>query len=202
MDEIVGVTLDYYNKNAKKFYSDTSEIVFSTHQNLFLSCLPQHAHILDFGCGSGRDSKAFISHGLTVDAIDGSEELCRIASALIGKSVECRKFQELDAVKRYDGIWACASILHLPSVELEDVMMRIYRALKPEGVLYTSFKYGEFEGMRNGRYFHDMNENRMQALLKKLAVFKTEKMWISSDVRIGREDEKWLNIILRAIKQK
>ena len=80
----------------------------------FLACLPAGAAILDFGCGSGRDAKAFLELGFSVEASDGSEELCRRASELTGIPVKRMLFSELSAADRYDGIWACASILHLP----------------------------------------------------------------------------------------
>lgn len=195
--EKTDITLDYYNKNAEAFCSGTQNVAFSEHQNMFLACLPSGASILDFGCGSGRDSRAFLDLGYDVAAMDGSEELCRLASKVIGKEVICRRFQELDVLHVYDGIWACASILHLDMMELEDVMRRICRALKPGGILYTSFKYGTYEGIRNGRYFNDMTEEKMELLLQRLGTFEIEKMWRSTDVRPGRSDEKWLNLLLR-----
>ncbi len=114
--------------------------------------------VLDFGCGSGRDAKYFIDKGLEVTATDGSEELCKLASEYAGIPVRCMLFQELDDVERYDGIWACSSILHLPKDELRPVLKKMTKALKPDGIIYTSFKYGDFEGERNGRYFTDFTE--------------------------------------------
>lgn len=198
---LVHLTLGYYNKNAEKFCLGTVTADISDHQNLFLSYLSAGAYILDFGCGSGRDSRAFLDREYRIDAMDGSEELCRIASALLEKRVECTRFEDLDVAGKYDGIWACASILHLNMRDLEDVLIKICQALKPAGILYTSFKYGDFEGIRNERFFTDMTESRMEGLLKRISCFETEKMWTSYDVRPGREDEKWLNILLRAKSQ-
>ena len=195
------LTLDYYNQNASEFCSGTKNIAFSEHQNIFLSCLAPQGSILDFGCGSGRDSKAFLDRGYDVESMDGSEALCRLASKTIGKEVKFRKFQELEGKDLYDGVWACASILHLSMADLEDVMKRIYQALKPKSILYASFKYGEYEGIRNGRYFNDMTEKKMELLLQRLGLFKIEKMWRTSDVRPGRSEEKWLNLLLKTKKQ-
>ena len=108
-------------------------------------------------------------------------------------------FSELDEEDRYDGIWACSSILHLPFDELGEVLQKMARALKREGVIYTSFKYGTFEGERNGRYFTDMTEERFETLMAGTPELKTEEQWITSDVRPGRGKEQWLNLIIRKI---
>ncbi len=151
-------TLQYYNANAKSFTANTFFVDFSQIQQEFLITLPPGAYILDFGCGSGRDTKYFLEHGYKVDAIDGSLELCKLASAHTGIKVRQMLFQELQERERYDGIWACASILHVAKNELPDILQRMYNALKPNGIIYASFKYGEFEGVRNGRYFSDFTE--------------------------------------------
>ncbi len=190
-------TLDYYNKQAELFVQNTRDVDFSETQNRFLSHLPKQAYILDFGCGSGRDTKVFLEHGFQVDATDGSEELCRSASKYTGIAVKCALFQELEETEKYDGIWACSSILHLSMSELSDVFIRMRTALKEQGVIYTSFKYGDFEGERNGRYFTNLTEERLQNLLEQVSGLSTEEVWITGDVREGRGEEQWLNVILR-----
>ena len=190
-------TLEYYNENALNFVTSTKNVDFHTIQLRFIRKLSQGAAILDFGCGSGRDTKYFLSQGYQVDALDGSEEMCRLAGEYTGISVRHMLFQELSAKNIYDGIWACSSILHLPYHELKEVFLKMACALKENGIVYTSFKYGIFEGERNGRYFTDMTEEKMEKLLQEVSVFHTEELWISEDVRPGREDEKWLNSILR-----
>ena len=139
-------TLKYYNENAQSFASGTVSVKFTEVQDKFLEEQNPDAYILDFGCGAGRDTKYFLSRGYQIDAIDGSEQLCRIASKYTGIKVRQMLFQELDEKEKYDGIWACASILHLPKKQLREVLENMYVALKPEGWIYTSFKYGEFEG--------------------------------------------------------
>ena len=190
-------TLQYYNANAKSFTANTFFVDFSQIQQEFLTTLPSGAYILDFGCGSGRDIKYFLEQGYKVDAIDGSLELCKLASAHTGIKVRQMLFQELQEREKYDGIWACASILHVAKNELPDILQRMYNALKPAGIIYASFKYGDFEGMRNGRYFSDFTEESFGKLVKGIYGLVIEKMWITGDVRDGREEEKWLNIILR-----
>lgn len=190
-------TLEYYDINAKSFMESTVSVDFSNIQNKFLSKLNESDIILDFGCGSGRDTKHFLDHGFTVEAMDGSEELCKLASAYTGIKVKHMLFQELKEVEKYDAIWACSSILHLSYADLVKVMKRMVISLKDKGLIYTSFKYGNFEGIRNGRYFIDMTEDGLYKLLQDVHGLEIEEAWITSDVRPGRGEEKWLNLFLR-----
>ncbi len=190
-------TLDYYNEKTEEFIDATVNVDFSETQDKFLSLLPQGAHILDFGCGSGRDTKYFLDKGFLVTATDGSVELCKFASELSGIEVKQMFFEELSEIETYDGIWACSSILHLPYAELKDVMQKMIRAVKCGGIIYTSFKYGTFEGERNGRYFTDMDEAKFNEFLQNFSDVKLEALWVKGDVRPDRSAEKWLNLILR-----
>ena len=192
-------TIDYYNTNAHSFDSSTRSVDFTQTQDKFLNLLPQTASILDFGCGSGRDTKYFLDAGMHVDATDGSEELCRLASEYTGIPVRQVLFEELDAKAQYDGIWACSSILHLSQESLKDVLRKMIAALKENGIIYTSFKYGTFEGERNGRFFTDFTEETFQEFVADVDGIRIEEMWITGDVRPGRGDERWLNLILRKI---
>ena len=190
-------TLDYYNSKAKDFASGTVNVAFKEIQDIFLEYIPDGGKILDFGCGSGRDTKYFISKGYNVDATDGSEELCRIASEYTGVKVKQMLFEDLDAIEKYDGIWACASILHVEKMQLPDILRKMGHATKNGGVVYESFKYGDFEGVRNGRFFTYLTEESFGDLLKSVQELRIEEMWISKDVRAERGGEQWLNIVLR-----
>lgn len=190
------VTIGFYNKCAEDYSEDTFHIDFSNVQKRFLSIISANGFILDFGCGSGRDTKYFLSQGFQVDAIDGSIELCKIASENIGIEVRQMLFQELAEVDKYDGIWACASILHLPKDELVDVLRRVLRALKVDGIIYTSFKYGDFEGERDGRYFTYFTEKSFAEFAKMIPELRVKEQWLSVDVRENRGGEQWLNLIL------
>lgn len=192
-------TLKYYNSSSEAFASGTFAVDMSPTRSRFAACLPAGGRILDFGCGAGRDTRAFVDLGFSVDATDGSEELCRLASANTGIQVRCELFGELDDVETYDGIWACASILHLPREELRDVLGKIFVALKPGGVLYTSFKYGDHEGMRNGRYFTCFTEETLAAFWKGVEGLQIFDKWITGDVRPDRKDEKWINLLARRV---
>ena len=195
--ESISKTLEYYNKNAGSFTEGTQDVDFAMMQDSFLEYIPKGGHILDFGCGSGRDARYFKDKGFRVDAVDGSEEMVRVAAAHSGLPVRRMLFQDLDAAEEYDGIWACSSILHLDRAELAEVMQKIRAALRPGGILYTSFKYGDFSGERNGRFFTDMTEDSFDRLLEDTGGFEIIRLWITSDVRPGRDSEKWLNVLLR-----
>ena len=190
-------TLAYYNRNAEEFVAGTVAVDFRETQEQFLRRLSPGAAVLDFGCGSGRDTKYFLERGMQVEAVDGSEALCKAASAYTGIPVRQMLFQELQEQEKYDGIWACASILHLPKPELQQVFGQMAAALRPAGIIYTSFKYGTWEGERNGRYFTDFTEETFGAFLEAFPQLQREALWLSEDVRPGRTAEKWLNVILR-----
>lgn len=190
-------TIEYYNKNAEQFVQGTLSVDFTATQERFLSKLSVGICILDFGCGSGRDAKYFLDKGYQVDATDGSAKLCKLASEYTGICVKQMLFGELDECEKYDGIWACSSILHLDKRALKDVLKKMAAALKAHGVVYTSFKYGDFEGERNGRYFVDFTPETFVEYMQEVPELQMEEYWITSDVRPGRGEEKWLNLILR-----
>ena len=195
---MVNKTLNYYNQNADSFIEGTVSVNFKEVQDKFLQML-SGKKILDFGCGSGRDTMYFLKSGFDVTATDGSEELCKYASEYTGIQVKQMLFQDLDEVDYYDVIWACSSILHLSKNELRIVMNKMSRALKSDGIIYTSFKYGNFEGERNGRFFTDFTIDEFTDFVKDVKEMAIEEYWITGDVRPGRGDERWLNLILRKI---
>ena len=188
--------MNYYDLKAQEFFDDTVNADMTSHYSEFLKKLPENARILDAGCGSGRDAKYFKESGYEVTAIDGSAEMCKLASELIGDNVLNILFQEIDFEDEFDGIWASASLLHVPSDEIGDVLQRLKKSLKENGVFYASFKYGDFEGERNGRYFNDLDEVTSRKLFEK-EDFEVIKTWITSDSRKGRESERWVNILVK-----
>lgn len=164
------------------------------HYRPFLSRLPAGVHILDLGCGSGRDSRAFLDMGYRVTAVDGSPALCVRASQYAGIPVRCLRFQELDYIAAFDGIWACASPLHVPKSEMPDVMARVSRALKPGGILYVSFKYGTTERESGGRFYNDYTEETIRTLFTDSNGLILKECWVTNDVRADR-NEKWVNAV-------
>lgn len=165
----------------------------------FLPHVKQHGHILDAGCGSARDAAYFKQQGFTVSAFDASENIARLASNYLQQPVEVKTFQQLECVNKYDGIWCCASLLHVPKAELPQVFLKLQNALKPNGVLYVSFKYGTQERVHNGREFTDLNEDGLTALINHYTDLKIIKHWQTVDQRPERESEVWLNALIKAV---
>lgn len=196
MNTTTATTLDYYNAHADAFVEATLNVDFRTLQDAFLTHLPKYGAILDVGCGSGRDSLAFLRAGYAVTAIDGSETLCAHASRLLGQDVLCTTFENFQPTRTYNGIWACASLLHLEWAPLIHVMQTLSDCLVSNGCFYASFKYGNKGEFRNGRFFTDMTESRFQELLSHLPNLTLSEHFMTSDARPNREDEKWLNVFL------
>lgn len=187
-------TIDYYNKHAEEFTASTFEVDMESLYQPFLVELPEGARILDVGCGPGRDTLAFKNKGYQVDAIDYSEELVKKATQLTGIPVRLQSFYEIDADQAYDGIWACASLLHCERTRLKEVIGKLLSALKPNGMLYMSFKYGNGDRQKDGRQFTDLDEVQAKALLGQFDRVQQIQQWITIDQRPERQ-EKWLNLI-------
>ncbi|MGL4483591.1 MAG: class I SAM-dependent methyltransferase, partial [Anaerovoracaceae bacterium] len=153
MKDYEKATLNFYNENHEKFIDSTKKADMSRMYELFIKYIKPEGSILDLGCGTGRDSMYFSKLGYRVLAIDGSVQLCEYARQQIGNIVECKRFSEIDYVDEFDGVWACASLLHLKRKEILTVLRLISKALKKESYLYASFKLGDFEEMRDGKFY-------------------------------------------------
>ncbi|WP_068805707.1 DUF3427 domain-containing protein [Thauera phenolivorans] len=189
-------TVRYYDSNAARFVEGTLHVDMSALQERFLAQVPAGGLILDAGCGSGRDSKAFLDAGFRVRAFDASAELARRAEALIGQAVEVRHFQDVGEHACYDGIWACASLLHVAEAELPATLARLWASLKPSGVFYLSFKHGEGERSDGERHFTDATAQRLAQWSSGLPELEALECWITQDQRPERS-EQWLNALLR-----
>ena len=190
------MTIKYYDDNAGRFISSTGNVEMSKQLSWFLDRLPQGAHVLDWGCGSGRDAKSMMNAGCIVTASDASEAMCAAASELTGLCVRNESFNELDADSTFDGIWANASLLHVPMVELPAIFDVAARALKQGGVFYASFKLGDFEGVRNGRWFTFMDESRLSLVFDKVPSLRLVDTMVAEDARKERAGEIWLNCLM------
>ena len=190
-------TIGYYNAHANEYAELTVKADMTEQYAKFMAYLPAGAGILDAGCGSGRDSLFFMKKGYSVTMLDASAGMCKCAEALTGQKALHMKFDKIDFEKQFDGIWACASLLHVPENELETVFAKFWRALKDNGVLYASWKYGEDERDDGERFYCDMTEEKLKNFLARVGLFDCLDCWVAEDaLPLGRE-QKWLNVVLR-----
>ena len=185
---------NYYKDNLTEFIENTINCDMTAQYNYFLKHMPKNGNILDLGFGSGRDMIYFTSIGYNVYGIDPTDDFVDIMKNK-GYNVKNATAQSMDYHNLFDGIWACASLLHVPSNELNLAFSNCEKALKDNGILYCSFKYGTFERERNGRVFTDLNEDLLNTYLKNTNLKLVDTM-ITTDVRPDK-DEKWLNVILK-----
>lgn len=187
-------TISYYDKNAAEFCKNTIDADMSFCRDKFLKYMKTDAAILDAGCGSGRDSVAFKQLGYHVTAMDASPKICQEAEKVLGQKVLCKTFEELDDERMYDGIWACASLLHVDKERMAEVLYRLKCALKDGGILYASFKYGEEEKTVNGRLFNYYSEQSLRVLMEGNG-FEVLDLFVTRDVREDRREEMWVNVV-------
>lgn len=190
-------SITYYETTATTFAHETRDVDMQPLYGSFLRAIPSGGEILDAGCGSGRDAKAFAALGYQVTAFDAAPAMVEIAVEHTGLPVSCLRFDEVPWQLRFDGVWACASLLHVPLADLDAVLQRLATTMKQGGMLYGSFKYGQGEHHRNGRQFTDLDEAGCEALFGASQILTLETMWVTSDRRPGRATERWLNLLAR-----
>lgn len=186
--------VEYYNINADSFFAGSVAADMKDEQDSFLAYIPEGGRILDAGCGSGRDSKAFLDAGFDVVSFDASKEMRKRASEYIGREVLDMRFNEISFDNTFDGIWASASLLHVPMEELPETFNKLNKALKTGGALYASFKYGDGTKMRGERKFSDFNEKSVVPLFEN-AGFEIVRNSVGNDNRPGRGEEMWVCVV-------
>lgn len=186
--------IDFYNRNADDYYRDTVNLDMSSWIERFLEHIPKGGNILDAGCGSGRDSKIFISKGFSVVSIDGSLEMCKLASRYIGQPVLNLCFEDLSYDNQFDGVWACASLLHISREKMEFVLKLLKNSLKKDGVIYASYKYGDSDTEKEGRNFSNFTEGLLYEIFTNVG-FRVIEVELSEELRSDNTIQKWVNII-------
>jgi SAM-dependent methyltransferase len=189
-------TIRYYDEHADEYVRNTVAVEMESLYGPFLNLIPDGGKILDAGCGSGRDTKAFLERGYEVVAIDASEAMAKAASNLTGLPASVLQIQDIKFQDEFDGIWACASLLHIPRAELDDVLCRFRRALRSAGVCYASFKEGKGDRVEEGRLFTDFTQERLRDYIRSHTTFEIEHLWVAEDVR-QRRNVRWVNVLLR-----
>lgn len=188
-------TIEYYNRNADAYVLQTRNVDMTAIRNRFMELIPAHGSILDLGCGSGRDSKAFLDRGFQVTAVDGSVEMCRATEQFTGLKVIWKDFTAFTPDHNYHGIWANASLLHLPAQTIRQVVRRLSSCLFSGGVFFMSFKHGDFSGIRDDRYYTYLTEPLLKDLLRDIDELSPHEFFMTDDTLPGREDLVWLNAI-------
>lgn len=186
-------TKQYYSTNYNDYISSTLNVDMTEHYNHFLPYLPQGAKILDVGFGSGRDMLYFSSKGYDVIGVDNVVEFVDSAKSKDLNVLLC-DFHNLSYTEQFDGIWACASLLH--SQDLPCAFDNLHKALKKGGYIYLSMKYGTGTELENGKFYQYIDEQKLEELCKKsnLAIVEIYK---SGDLL--KRDKGWLNAILTKI---
>lgn len=186
--------MNYYKDHSKEYIANTFSCDMSEQHSFFEKHLKEKSTILDIGFGSGRDSLYFKNKGYDVYSIDPEESFVAHAKEIGLQNVYQSKAEEIGFAGVFDGIWACASLLHIPSKDLKDVFKKCCTALKENGIMYVSFKQGDSEGERDGRFYLDLTEPKLKSLLEGTGL-AIQEIKITKDVRSDREDV-WLNALL------
>jgi SAM-dependent methyltransferase len=190
-------TIGFYDENAEDFFRRSVDADMARGHADFTALVSAGGRVLDAGCGSGRDSLAFAGLGFQVTSMEASAKLAALATAHTGLPVEVMTFDQIAWREAFDGVWACASLLHVPRAELPAAVTRLRDALVPGGMLWMSFKYGAQERFANGRHFTDLDEAGGKALLAKVGGLELISLTVTGDARPDRSSERWLSVLCR-----
>lgn len=189
-------TAAFYQHHAQSYANETATLSMEEYRHEFVGHIPAGGHILDLGCGGGRDSQLFIADGYKVTAIDGSPALAALAAERIGQPVEVITFVELAFDRVFDGIWACASLLHCDKGQITPVLHKVIAALKPGGSAFISFKWGDGETIDSkGRHFNHYTEASLAELMSQFTALNIIRLWRTTSSLRGIE-QRWVNVLV------
>ena len=194
-------SIDYYEKNAEAFAASTLNLDVSKLYAEFEKYLKPKSRIMDLGCGCGRDSRYFVGKGYDVIAVDPSSEMCKITKDIAGVATYTMKAEDLSFENDFDAVWACASLLHVERENQIAVLHKICRALRKDGIVYISWKYGTQDRHEKGRSYTDFDEKELNYILMETPNMMIIKSWLTTDVRPDRTDQRWLNVLLRKVTE-
>lgn len=196
---LMNYSITYYDEHCERFVKETFDIDMSNVYQPFLELVPAGGRLLDAGCGSGRDALAFSKLGFEVEAFDASGRCVDQARQLTGLEIQQLRFDEMAFDNEFDGIWACASLLHLRRDQLDETLGRFYRALREHGVVYLSFKKGDQDTEKDGRHFTNFTLGEFDAWVSRVQGWICLEAWLSEDLRPDRHNELWVNGLLKKI---
>ncbi len=186
-------TKAWYAEHAHAYSDQTWGLSLSDFQARWYDRLPKGAHVLDAGCGSGRDALAFWHHGYQVSALDGSPEMAQSARARLPLDIEVLSQDFSHPLPDvYDAIWACASLVHTPHEHVPSILRHWYQQLSPQGLLYVSLKEGEGSWRDGTRLMTGYAQDEARSLLE-TAGFEVEDLFLTKTLRPGR-DHAWINL--------
>lgn len=191
-------TLAFYASSAGDYLSGRPD-GFSRHLTEFMGHLDKGARVLELGCGGGHDSAAMMAAGFDVDPTDGVPEIAAIASEKLGRDVRVLRFDELDADRAYDAVWANAALHHVPRAELLGILARIYKALKPGGFHYANFKSGKPDGRDDrNRLYSYLSRDEVVALYERAGDWSiVSAVEYLGGARYETKDAPWVRITVR-----
>jgi SAM-dependent methyltransferase len=192
-------SIAFYEDHAEEFFQRSVDTPILEQQRAFAAMLPAGGRVLDAGCGSGRDAKLFREWGFQVTATEAAPKLAALARAHSGVDVQVMRFDQMAWEEAFDGIWACASLLHVSRAKLPETLRRLRRALVPGGVWFMSFKYGAAERETNFRRFTDLDEAGAERLIAEVGGLELLSLQVTGDVRAERAEERWLSVVCRRV---
>jgi SAM-dependent methyltransferase len=191
-------TVAYYNINAYDYFCASVKADMSDLYQQFLEFVPHDGMILDAGCGSGRDTKYFLSIGYQVIAIDASKEMVKLSTEYTKHQTRLMNFYSLNFQNDFDGIWAVSSLVHIPKKNIDYIINGLANALKIGGILCISFREGLVEKNEDGRFFSDYTQETFSSLINNHPRLEIERLWDNKDA-LGR-NQNWITALIRKIK--
>ena len=191
-------TLRYYSENAAPYLASRPTAESRNIRN-FMNALPPGGRVLELGCGSGRDTEVFRKSGFDVVPTDGCDEIAVLAEQRLGSPVSVMRFDQLDAFDEFDGVWANASLHHVPREGLPHVLTLIHRALKRGGVHYANYKAGGKDGRdERARYYSYLSMAQMMAAYQESGAWEVlEQFAYDSDKRYETTVGSWVGVMAR-----
>jgi SAM-dependent methyltransferase len=186
----------YYRENAQSYFDRTFGLQMAHLYRPFLAGVGKGRRILDVGCGSGRDVKAFRALGYDAYGIDPSPELVDLATKEVGPYFSVGRAESYSSAVPFDAIWACASLLHVRRGELYATIRNLRALLSPQGVFFASMQLGSGEVTQaDGRRYTYFSAGEFEDAIAE-AGLQVLDAWESKDV-LRSDGPRWINVLAR-----